>query len=947
MATYTKTGFGRLDDNHARFNYDKTGAGIVGLPWVTGTPPITPQIYSKSGYGRLDDFGARPAGNVVAAKTGAGRAGGFGAGRKQNNIYVKTGLQTYWWPEPPAMEDWVGVRAKGGGTATKNIKSPPAGGGVAGAVGRGTSAAVWSKRGAGLAGSTARGTRAGTGTRGAAVKTGFGKVGGFGSGRTSLTGFKTTFPIVVGVYDDTAVAGVSLLIGGVPYGPEVTANLDSKVLNGSFETNTAGWTAIGGASIARATSPVRYGSGSLSIVASGNGVGAQSSGGGVWRAGHGYRVGVWLFGSGTARVGVYRPTTGTVVGSKTVALTQAWQRVFLDVAITSDDLYAIQLTASGGGASFFADGVSAIEHVVFDVNSSYYPNGLYDVSARVRDGASHVTQSAIQRVQFRNTAQPLPTLKLEIAFGSSPRDDAQLWVDVTSDFQEGTWGHGRSAVLDRMEAGQLSVTLDNTARKYDNLNQDSPYFGNVVVGKRIRATATYNGWSYHRFSGSITEWAPQWNAGGRSASIRISATDDFTPLSRLKISTPRAHVISGTSGQLSYYSRVGGGNDITVTVVDPGVESDFSIAVTTTTRYARDTGSDDESVPFIPNPSELQISTRNVVVVLEHDGAHVTTTTAALQSAINAHADAGTIVEAQREFWDDGTLFALGMDKVQLTGGERHAETTGQRIGWVLDKLDIPDDRRGLDVGTVNVAQAQLDREQALDHAQLVAATELGQLFFNGDGTALFHDANRRRYSAVRDTYADAPNTSAGVHQYVSGQPSQGTELIYNDIEVAAPDLPAVSVADSRSADAYWPSSYDHQTLLSSADEMEERGLVLLSRYKDPVEQLREIRLEPLREAVGYHDPTAWPHALTLEVSDRLHVYRSPPGGGQLLYESFVESIKDDVRAGREVEWSLTVGMSVAFTSSDAGSTGGVPGTNTWVLEDATFGILDQTTRVG
>lgn len=950
MATYTKTGFGRLDDFGARnfsgASYSKSGAGILGLPWLVGAA----RIYAKSGYGRLDDFGNRPTQNFVFAKAGRGVAALSGYGYKANNIYIKTGLRTYWWPEPPSMEDWLGVRPKGSGFAGKNIKTPPQGSGVAGGKGAGVSVALWAKRGAGVANGVGKGARTGTGTRGAIIKSGWASVHPFTGAFSSIKGFRGVVPVAIGVYDDVAVAGVTLMVGGVPFGDELTDNLDNKLLNGAFDTDITGWTTTGSASIARTTATVRYGSGAMQVNGNAGGAGAISTGGNPWRGGHGYRVGMWVFGAGggTARIGVFRPSTGTQIASRTVGLTASWQRVFLDVAIPADEVYQVQLLANAGAASFVVDGVSVIEHALFQLNTSYFLNGFYDVGGRVRDGAGRVSATATQRVRFNNVAQPLPTLSVEIAFDSAPRDTVQTWTDVTSDFLEGSWGHGRSTVLDRTEAGQLSLTLDNTARAYDNLNQNSPYFGKVVVGKRIRTSAIYNGWRYPRYEGSITEYQPVWMAGGRSAQIQIQAVDDSTPLSRLKISTTRAHHLSEQFGTPDVFSRVGGGNDITFTIVDPGVESDFEIDVTTTSRYARDTGSDDESAPFIPNPSELQISERNIVVILEHNGVSVTTTLQQMVDALNAHADAGQIIEATIPFFDVGTSLATGFNKVSLTGGERKQEPTGSRINWVLDQIDLPESRRQLDAGTVEVVQTELDREVALDHAQLVATTELGQLFFNGDGEAVFHDTNRRRYSSLKQTYSDSPTTSAGVHQYIAGTPTQGTELIYNDIQVAAPKLVAVRVADSVSADAFWPSSFDHQTLLVSTEEMEERGLMLLTRYKDPVEQLKQMRLEPLREAVGYDDVTAWPHALDLEVSDRLHVYRNPPGGGQLMYESFVESVRDDVRSGREISWNVTIGMSVAFTTSDAGSsTGGIVGVNPWKLEDATYGILDQTTRLG
>lgn len=970
ITPYVKTGFGRLDDNEQRY-----------------------QVYDKTGFGRLDDGGVRFGGKTgfgSASGGGTGRASmkgvkrGFGStqpvggGRMSGRTFIKTGGARIPFAEPPFLEDFYGVRPVGSGTTHGNSQRPPKSGfAVAGAKGSGFRAKIYTKTGFGKSDPNGYGGRTGTagyskrapgiaravgsgykvianGQANQFVKRGAGISRPVGSGYGQFRVVQGKVQVKIGAYDDVAVAGVGLLVDGVPYGDETTTGLQNAIVNPRFEANVASWALVGNPVVNWVTTAPKYGAGCLGCgtTASGQGVAGDMKFSLV--GGQSYRAAGWVKGTAgqTVTCDVIVTSTNVRAGNPiNVVLNGQWQFVFFDFYAATSQAHRLRVVSASGAQTFYLDAMSLIGHVVFTVDTAGYANGDHYISSGIRDASGRWQQGDTMTMRVANPATLEPKLLVEIAFGSDPRDPVQIWTDVTADFVEGSWGHGRSAVLERMEAGELSLRLRNYTRRYDNVNPSSPFVGKVTVGKRIRTSAIYNEAVYRRFTGSISEWKPVWAAGGKGAYMDISAVDDFTPMARASISTPKASL---TTANMTVTSLFGGGNDITVALEDAGQNDAEVVFTETVTEWVRQRSPTDATlVPvdfdvYTPGPAPtLRVVSRNIRVRLKNPtGSAVTSTAQDVVNAINANPNSSQLVAAA-VVGTPSTVVAP-MTALNLSGGGLTAEITGDRLGWILDRLGIPTTRRQLDTGTTVASAAELDRVAALDYAQAVEATELGQFFFDGDGNAVFHDQDRRTNAALKHTYADMPNAAAQEHLYVDASPSQGNELVYNDIEVSAPDLPTVRAADGASQVSFWPSSYDHSTLLTTEVEMQDRASLLLSRFKIPRDNLKAMLLEPRREADAYKSTTAWPHALALEVSNKLHVRRQPPGGGELLYETFVESIRDSVEAGGTRRWSITVGMSVAFQSGSTASSGGGGGFvgTPWLLEDPTDGLLDQTTRL-
>lgn len=142
-----------------------------------------------------------------------------------------------------------------------------------------------------------------------------------------------------------------------------------------------------------------------------------------------------------------------------------------------------------------------------------------------------------------------PALTLRIAFGSDPMDAAPAWTDITNDVRRIRINRGRQHELDRMEAGTMKLELKNMHGNYWPLNAGGAYFPNVLPGKRVDLTATYNAVPYPLYTGFIEEWNPDWleETGGLLPIVKPDCADLINNLSNYDLNhAGYAQELSGT-----------------------------------------------------------------------------------------------------------------------------------------------------------------------------------------------------------------------------------------------------------------------------------------------------------------------------------------------------------------------------------------------------------------
>ena len=116
-------------------------------------------------------------------------------------------------------------------------------------------------------------------------------------------------------------------------------------------------------------------------------------------------------------------------------------------------------------------------------------------------------------------------------------------VDVTQYVRNVSISRGRSRLLDRVQAGQATITLDNRARLFDPTagTAISPYSSSIVPRKNVSVTLN----SEPIFTGLVDDWNIGYDLSGDSTSVAECA-DGFIQLGQVTLGTAvRSSQLSG------------------------------------------------------------------------------------------------------------------------------------------------------------------------------------------------------------------------------------------------------------------------------------------------------------------------------------------------------------------------------------------------------------------
>jgi hypothetical protein len=242
------------------------------------------------------------------------------------------------------------------------------------------------------------------------------------------------------------------------------------------------------------------------------------------------------------------------------------------------------------------------------------------------------------------------------------------------------------------------------------------------------------------------------------------------------------------------------------------------------------------------------------------------------------------------------SMKVLRLATITLSRGQ---ETSGARIGALLDAINWPSALRSIDTGQSQVQEVTLTDASVLQHIQDVAASESGQFFIAADGTATFFD---RFHTTLLDDDNDTWGDEVGEKKYARLTVSYDDQTIWNRVIVTAPDLADQVAEDIPSQSQYGgpssaPRTFPIGTLLVTTGAMLERAEFLLSKYKDP-----ERRVTSLEVDNASLDDDQWPRILMHDIHDRILV-RKRPAGDTIEQPSFIEGIEWRIGPGT---WRLT-----------------------------------------
>lgn len=190
---------------------------------------------------------------------------------------------------------------------------------------------------------------------------------------------------------------------------------------------------------------------------------------------------------------------------------------------------------------------------------------------------------------------------------------------------------------------------------------------------------------------------------------------------------------------------------------------------------------------------------------------------------------------------------------------------------------------------------------------------------------------------------------SAGELPFVAYEPELSDFSVYNDVALTratpplltatgTPDTGALQeVVDQASVDLYGVRRLERTDLLVETDlEVNDGANFLLQRSKDPALRAR-LTIRPEDDEASR---SLWTAAMTLGhfAPARVTVKHRPPGGGAVFSKDyFVVGVAIDVRSGSAANNDYTFTYTLAPAST----------TTFWLLGDATYGVLDTTTRLG
>lgn len=262
----------------------------------------------------------------------------------------------------------------------------------------------------------------------------------------------------------------------------------------------------------------------------------------------------------------------------------------------------------------------------------------------------------------------------------------------------------------------------------------------------------------------------------------------------------------------------------------------------------------------------------------------------------------------------------LNLSTVSTITGAVAGETTGTRIGRILDSVSWPSGMRDVDTGLTTVQADPGTTRTALSALQTVATTEYGALYMDASGQVVFQDRNLTTKS-IGDTATTFADDGTGI-AYSNLQWVLNDAQIFNEANVTATGLAKQTASDATSISTYFKHSYNISDLLmQTTSEALDYAKAYVASRKDTSIRVDAITLD-LTTANYATGVTA---ALTLDYFAPVTIKQAQPNGTTLQKTFQIFGVAHDVRPG---QWKTT------FTTLE-------PIIDGFILNNTNYGILD------
>lgn len=243
-------------------------------------------------------------------------------------------------------------------------------------------------------------------------------------------------------------------------------------------------------------------------------------------------------------------------------------------------------------------------------------------------------------------------------------------------------------------------------------------------------------------------------------------------------------------------------------------------------------------------------------------------------------------------------------------------QLTGARVTAVLNDVGWPTYAREIDTGQSTVASGTAT-QGALEHLQLVEASEAGLLFISKEGNVVFRERNSFSSGYVPVVFAD---DGSGI-PFTGAEVSYGTDLLFNQVEVSYSGG-TVTASNASSQAKYGVITNTVDTLLATSATAQDFASYYVGEYGEP-----EYRFSSIDVTLLGLDATQQGDVLQLEIGDLVQIKFTPNGVGSAIEKyAFVSSLDNDITVD---DHRVRVGVSsLDFLGL--------------VLDDVALGILDS-----
>jgi hypothetical protein len=255
-------------------------------------------------------------------------------------------------------------------------------------------------------------------------------------------------------------------------------------------------------------------------------------------------------------------------------------------------------------------------------------------------------------------------------------------------------------------------------------------------------------------------------------------------------------------------------------------------------------------------------------------------------------------------------------------------ELSGTRVTTILDLPEVAyPATRNIDAGASTLGGGATFEIAAntnvLSYLQNVALAEQGYFFVAGNGDITFTDRVSASFFTASATFSDQVGTDL---PYTGLSVLYGQEFLYNKVVASVEGGTDQTANDVTSQTEYGISTLNLSGLLLNDDAAANTLAVeLLSRYKEPV-----YRFDKLQTIYNMLDTGQQTDVTNLEIADVIEITRTYPTGSpaSVTLPYSVESIKHSITPS---DHRVEIGLAVADLLF------------AFILDDATFGILDST----